>query len=287
MDPTLQKLQKILPSPLFFLLSEHSEPPEELRMRVGHPVILKQWGRCALTHLVCTEDLMKETLSCCTNRSFYSHSDTILEGYISLPGGVRAGICGKAVCKEGKILSVKDISFLSLRIPRPVPGAADPLLNLLRSTDFRKGMLMYSPPGMGKTTVLRELARKLSSPPYLLSTALLDQRGELSAGLEDCPSLSVYLYYPKEKALSMALRTAAPDLIILDEIGKEECAGLAECGKGGVAVIASAHAAGHGELLARPGIAALLQAGMFDYLVGIERTGTKLSFEITETSNLC
>lgn len=230
---------------------------------------------------------MKETLSCCTNRSFYSHSDTILEGYISLPGGVRAGICGKAVCKEGKILSVKDISFLSLRIPRPVPGAADPLLNLLRSTDFRKGMLMYSPPGMGKTTVLRELARKLSSPPYLLSTALLDQRGELSAGLEDCPSLSVYLYYPKEKALSMALRTAAPDLIILDEIGKEECAGLAECGKGGVAVIASAHAAGHGELLARPGIAALLQTGMFDYLVGIERTGTKLSFEITETSNLC
>lgn len=128
---------------------------------------------------------------------------------------------------------------------------------------------MYSPPGMGKTTVLRELARKLSSPPYLLSTALLDQRGELSAGLEDCPSLSVYLYYPKEKALSMALRTAAPDLIILDEIGKEECAGLAECGKGGVAVIASAHAAGHGELLARPGIAALLQTGMFDYLVGL------------------
>ena len=47
MNPTLQKLQKILPSPLFFLLSEHSEPPEELRMRVGHPVILKQWGRCA------------------------------------------------------------------------------------------------------------------------------------------------------------------------------------------------------------------------------------------------
>lgn len=150
MDPTLQKLQKILPSPLFFLLSEHSEPPEELRMRVGHPVILKQWGRCALTHLVCTEDLMKETLSCCTNRSFYSHSDTILEGYISLPGGVRAGICGKAVCKEGKILSVKDISFLSLRIPRPVPGAADPLLNLLRSTGFRKGMLMYSPPEWAK-----------------------------------------------------------------------------------------------------------------------------------------
>lgn len=72
MNPTLQKLQKILPSPLFFLLSEHSEPPEELRMRVGHPVILKQWGRCALTHLVCTEDLMKETLSCCTNRSFYN-----------------------------------------------------------------------------------------------------------------------------------------------------------------------------------------------------------------------
>lgn len=286
MNPTLQKLQKILPSSLFFLLSERSEPPEELRMRVGHPVILKQYGKCALTHLVCTEDLMKETLSCCTNRSFYSHSDTILEGYIALPGGIRAGVCGKAICHEGKILSVKDISFFSIRIPRPVLGVANPLFTVLRSTNFQKGMLLYSPPGIGKTTVLRELTRTLASPPHLLSIALLDQRGELSAGLENCPSLSVYLYYPKEKALSVALRTAAPDLVILDEIGKEECSGLAECGKGGVAVIASAHAANHRELLARPGIAALLQAGMFDYLVGIRRTGKKLSFEITETSNL-
>lgn len=271
---------RALLSALPFCLSslvDQSDPPEELRMRRGTAVLTKRGGVFRSEHLICTDELMEKTLSVLTNRSFYTHAETVNEGYLSLPGGLRVGICGSAITEGGRIRAVRDISFLCLRIPRPLPGAADRLFFEMQTLGRLDGVLVYSPPGVGKTTVLRELARLLTKRAGK-AVALIDTRGELSAGLEDCPNLAVYLHYPKAAGLAMAVRTVAPDTVILDEIGPEECEGLFLCGHSGVQTVASAHAASADELFSDPGISKLIAHGVFSLLVGLERRGGRLYF---------
>ncbi len=273
-------IKEMLPSPLYSFI-DGEIPPEELRMRRGCRVLLKKDGISVATALICTDELMDQTLLGLTNRSFYSHEDTIREGYIPLPGGLRAGVCGRAVCEKGRILQVKDISSLILRIPRRIPHIETPLLEKMRETRFQCGTLLYSPPGVGKTTVLRELACTLSGK-FQKNIALIDCRGELSAGLKECAGLSVFLHYPKSTAISIALRTMAPDMIILDEVGAEETEELLLCGNGGVPVVASVHGNSLAELKKRKSTEALLRSGMFGIFAGLTRSGQKTNFVFEE-----
>ena len=121
----------------------------------------------------------------------------------------------------------------------------------------------------------------MSSPPYLLFTALIDERGELSYDLGACPALTVYLYYPKLAAISSAMRCMGPEIIILDEIGPEECAALRSCARGGVPVVASVHAGSLSELRNDPAGAQLLDGSLFGIFAGLSRRGGVLRTTIT------
>ena len=270
-------LENNLPSALSYLLKE-SEEPEELRLCLGAPVVLVTLKGKRYSPVICTQALLDDTIAKLTEYSFYSHAETAKEGYLSLPNGIRVGICGRAICQNGKIEAVRDFSFLSVRIPKMVKNIALPLFCKLKEGDFQEGALLYSLPRVGKTTVLKDLIRLLSGSG--ISLAVIDERGELSQGLSPIDA-AIYRYYPKAEAITMAIKTASPQLLILDEISSKECNAILTAVACGVPVIATTHGRDEREILCRIGLDALFDHRIFQLLVGLTRKERTVQFQFS------
>ena len=254
----------------------------EIRLRRGGVLSLTANATNICTHIRCTEADIDYTVRALCGNSLYSHSETIKEGYICTDGGIRAGVCGRAVTEGSRIISVTDISSVSIRIPHRVPGASDEICRLIMKEGFR-GMIIYSPPGVGKTTALREIAARMGSKPYNLRIAVIDTRFEICGGLSGDLTIDALSGYPRAKGIESAVRTLSPQLIICDEIGsREDSEALRESFGSGIPCIVSAHAGSYGELSKKPYIKDILKMGAFSYAVGLERCHGAFSFTVTD-----
>ncbi len=243
----------------------------EIRLRQGMSLAVTTRGKSILTPIKCTyEDLLYTVRALCGN-SLYSHSETIKEGYICTDGGIRAGVCGRAIIEGARITAVTDINSISIRIPHRIPGAADGICKLVMSDGFR-GMIIYSPPGEGKTTALRELTARLGSRPYSMRLAVIDTRFEICGGLGGDLTADVLLGYPRAKGIEIALRTLSPELIICDEVGSmEESTAILEGFGSGVPIIATVHGASLCEVRSKAYINRLIELGVFSHAVGLKK----------------
>lgn len=175
------------------------------------------------------------------NYSVYSRQNQINNGFITLKGGHRAGICGTAVINEEKISNIKDISSISIRISREIKNCSD---EIVKKINVNKGVLVCGSPKSGKTTIIRDLARKLS---YDYKVSVIDERNELSSTVNgvaqnDMGMCDIYENYPKRDAITQAVRSMAPDIIICDELGEERDIDAVMKGvNSGVAFIATMH----------------------------------------------
>lgn len=247
----------------------------EIRLREGACVSLTSMNKNVCTSVRCTADDISYTVRALCSNSLYSHSETIKDGYICTDLGLRAGVCGRAVTQGGEIVSVTDIKSVSIRIPHRVPGASDEICKLIMNKDFR-GMILYSPPGMGKTTAIREIAARLGDKPYNIRIAVIDTRFEICGGLGEDLSVDRLSGYPRAKGMEIALRTLSPQLILCDEIGSaEDASAVWESFGAGVPVIVSAHAGSYKELCDRSNIKGLIDKGVFTYAVGLSRSGDR------------
>jgi stage III sporulation protein AA len=236
---------------------------------------LTSLGKNVATPTVLTRGEMDAVLLHLCEGSVYAYRDTIAEGYISLRGGIRVGVCGRAALSGGKICGVYDIDTLIIRIPHPSPPIGKEIVDLMLESGFTNGVLIYSPPGVGKTTLLRSLAVLLSSGKDAKRVSVIDTRGELAYSL-DSPTLCIDLLsgYPKHVGLTLASRTLGPEVMICDEIGsRAEAEAICEAHNCGVPLIATAHASSVRELLGRAGMGMLHRAGTFGAYVGIRRSG--------------
>ncbi len=240
----------------------------EIRMRIGMPLCITGRGVNIPCGVVCSKEDVDYTLRALCGNSLYSHSETIREGYIAAPGGIRAGVCGRAVVERGEIVSVTDITSICIRIPRRIPGAADELYKMLKASSFRSGILIYSRPGIGKTTALRELTALLAGGEAPLRVALVDTRCELAGGLGGCLTVDVLSGYPRSQGIEIALRTLSPEYIICDEIAsREDAFAIASARASGVPIAASAHADSLDELLSSEFMNVRGVANAFDVFV--------------------
>ena len=219
------------------------------------------------------EDLDQLFFQIC-GQSVYSHEEELRQGYVSLEGGCRAGVCGTAVVEGGKVKSLRDVTSLVFRIPREQLGCADCLF--LAGVDFSAGVLLVGEPGSGKTTLLRDAVRSLSWGKFspCRRVAVLDQRGELGAfGLG--PGADLLRGYPRAAGMETALRCLSPEFLVCDELGEEDLPTVSRYAFAGAGLLATLHG-GEEDLLRRPLAKALLETGAFQTvacLQGRQRPG--------------
>ena len=253
---------------------------EEIRMRAGRRCSLVVSGRNIMLDTLLEPKELSDILEGMCQGSLYAFSDTINQGYISLPDGVRVGVCGRAGCEGNKIIGIYEVTSLSVRIPHKARPVGGEICRLIHSFNCTSGVLIYSPPGVGKTTLLRSVATMLASGEWEsgrdpLRTVVIDTRGELafaSEGSELC--LDVLSGYPRRQGIEIATRCLNAEVIICDEIGDyEEAMALVASHNCGVPLVASAHAENVTQLLSRTGLRLLHEARIFGAYAGIHRDG--------------
>ncbi len=253
----------------------------EIRLVTGAEVTVLTFDGNVVFPGVCTREDMLYTVRSLSGNSVYSHSETVKEGFITTSDGIRAGVCGRAVTDKGKITAVCDITSAVIRIPHRVQGAADELSDLMKGLSYRGSILVYSPPGGGKTTLLREFAAETGQDPNYKRVTVVDSRCELAAGLDGI-NLSVLSGYPRHKGIEIAVRTLASDIVICDEISTaEDVEAALECLGSGVTLVASVHGTFE-DLFKRPVVTELHRRGLFKAYYGIVRKeggfGGKITF---------
>ncbi len=238
--------------------SEYAREVNEIRFCMNKPVMLccKEVMYCLRDskgqNVIADKECFNFILDRLTGGSLYSVNESIRQGFVTTKGGHRVGVCGTAVSEGDKIIHVKDISALCFRVAREAEGCAHKLsFDIIEDGRVLNG-LIASPPGYGKTTMLRDLCRILaggSAPCGFKKVGITDERGEIAAvynGVQRFDTgLSSFVCtgYSKLNAMKIMLRSMSPDVIVTDEIGSgEEFAAVFEALKCGVSVIASVHA---------------------------------------------
>lgn len=250
---------------------------EEFRLRCGRtPAVLLPSGERLLAGEKVTAADLLSVLEQASESSLHSVGNELRQGYLTAQGGVRIGICGTAVM-DGSIRTLRDISSLSIRIPRQVRGAGKDAVGLLNDCS----VLILSPPGGGKTTFLRELVRTVSDAG--VRVGLADERNELAAVFGGEPQFDVgrctdiLTGAPKAEAAMLLLRAMNPQVIAMDEISAPaDAAAILQAAGCGVRIFATAHAASADELQQRPLYRELLNMRLFQKAVlicsGAERS---------------
>ena len=249
---------------------------------------LRSRGACALVFTSeriplisgVSEAELSAVLERITDGSLYSYRDTLAEGFVPLEGGVRVGICGRARYDGGELVGIHGIGSMVFRLPFGECNFAAELCGLFLSK-AHSGMLIYAPPGGGKTTALRSLVRLLSSGERAKRVAVIDERCEfLPEEYLRCEA-DILRGYKRPDGIEIAARTLNPEIIVIDEIGAKEAEALSFVIRCGIPVIATAHASNIDELLSKPSVRALVECGAFDIFAGIVKEGTEYSFNTT------
>ena len=260
----------------------------EVRLRSERPVSVDLGGRVYLltpdggtTVLpeaalrVSREELSRSFQAVCAY-SVYSHEQELSQGYVTIRGGCRVGLCGSVMRQGGHVASLRQVGSMNFRIAGAYPGIAERAFRRMGGADAG-GILIAGTVGSGKTTFLRDLCRLLGNR---CRTALVDERGEIASCVQGVPQYDVGLHtdvldgYPREEGILTALRVLTPTYILCDEISTQaDAQALMHAAGCGVHLAATCHAGSYEELRRRRVIGDLLEGGVFRHLVELTQAG--------------
>ncbi len=214
----------------------------EVRLRVGFKIKIKIADK--ITYLgngqvVCIEKDIDEIIKNITERSLYAYNESLKKGFLTTKYGVRVGIAGQCVFDNGQVITIKKITSINIRIPHEIFGCSDNIYPFVCDNTL-KNTIIVSPPFFGKTTILKDLIRKLDGSQNY-SILVVDERAEFSSiSGENIDSIK---YCNKEYAFSYGIRSMSPNVIITDELcEKNDWLSVQKAVNSGVKVIASCHA---------------------------------------------
>lgn len=285
---TLEYLPQSVRCAIQKLPAEIQRQIQEIRLRSNRPVgigiagseqFLTEHGSLSdfqeHTIKISTEEIARSFQAVCSY-SVYSHERDLAEGYITIRGGCRVGICGSAAVQENTPMTIRNVSGLNFRIAGEYIGSAEQVWHKIASEPI--SILVAGPVGSGKTTFLRDLCRLIGNR---YRTSLVDERGEIAAVLRGKPQhdvgqkTDVLDGYPRDVGILTALRVLTPQYIICDEISTEfDVQAILQATGCGVNFAASCHAGSVEDLYKRSVLRPLMESGVFKYCVLLEKAGS-------------
>ncbi len=285
LSPNVRNIIKKIPKDFKLIL-------EEIRLRINKPLMVfggqKDYfvdanGNLTLdsvnSYFINIEDIEK-TLQFASNYSIYSVEEEIRKGYITVQGGHRIGIVGKALMDSNSIRTLKNYSGLNIRISREKIGVATGVLpHIISSNGELLNTLIVSPPQCGKTTLLRDIIRMISyGAPYMnfrgLKVGVVDERSELGACFQGVPQndlgprTDILDSCPKAEGIMMLIRAMSPQVIATDEIGREEdMISIEEAMMAGIKLITTVHGRSLENILSKRIVGKLVKDGVFERII--------------------
>ncbi len=245
----------------------------EIRIRAGRKIVLR-FGSAEqiLSASVKVEDILNILVGM-SKHSLYSIQNDINKGFLTIKGGHRVGITGQVVMEGNSIKNIKNINGMNIRVARQVKGCSDKIIDsIIDSEMVMKNTLIVSPPGCGKTTILRDSIRRISDKGK--NVGVIDERGELAAVYNGVAELDVgartdvISFCPKYIGISMLIRSMGVDVIATDEIGlDEDISAIREAALSGVNFLFTIHGSSLQDITKNKGIRQLIDEGMFDTIV--------------------
>lgn len=256
----------------------------EIRLRVNSPFILRyedseiyvdsrgfKTGEAEKAYIVTARDVT-DTLECVCNHSLYAYEDEIRQGFVTVCGGHRVGVAGKIILDGNRIKCIRHISFLNIRVAHEIKGCSSKVMQYIEHDGRILNTLIVSAPCHGKTTLLRDIIRVVSNRGT--TVGVVDERSEIAACYKGVPQNDVGIRTdvldccPKAAGMMMLVRTMAPELIAVDEIGGpadvDAIFGVVNCG---CRLLATAHGYSIDDVRQRAGIRKLVENRVFERYV--------------------
>lgn len=277
--------------------AERADELQEIRLRLDREVVLlmenREWYLTKGGHVVgdrregfkISEQELEAVLNHICDYSVYAFADEIRQGFLTIPGGHRVGLAGQVILEEnGTIRNMKHIRYMNIRISHEVKGAADPVLPWIYENRRLLHCLLISPPGGGKTTLLRDMIRQISDGNRFsggMNVSVVDERSEIAGSYLGKPQNDVGMRTdildacPKALGMMMLIRSMAPDVVAVDELGcREDMEAVARVMQCGSRIIATVHGDSLGDIRKKEFLNCLERRKFFDrYLVLEKRNG--------------
>lgn len=262
---------------MFFQTIPEDGQVQEIRIRAGRPIFIRMNGEEIQMNRYADQRLIRELLELFANHSLYAYEEEIRQGFLTIEGGHRVGISGKIVLDGAEIRTIKDISGLNIRLAHEWKGCAEPILPWLYQDGKIQNTIFISPPGGGKTTVLRDVIRLVSDGNSYSdgkTVSVVDERSEIGACLRGIPQCDlgkrtdILDGCPKALGMTMMIRSMGPEVLAVDEIGtREDYRALRDALRSGVRILATAHGDSFEDIRKKRIFSEMLEEGMFERYV--------------------
>ncbi|WP_315114590.1 stage III sporulation protein AA [uncultured Clostridium sp.] len=275
-----KEIINILPESIISLVNlEKMKGLQEIRIKAGKKTILQLGDQEIITNYIATLEDIRAILQRISNYSIYAYDEEIRQGYITVRGGHRVGICGTCVIEKNTVKTIKDVASLNIRICNEIIGCSNKVFNYIIEGEEILNTIIISPPRCGKTTLLRDLGRNISNGVRSINfsgkkVCVVDERSELASCYNGIPQLEIGLRTdvldgcPKSEGIMMLIRSMSPEVIICDEIGTTpDMESIIKAANSGVSIITTIHGYGIEDLYAREVFKNIMENNIFSRAV--------------------
>lgn len=262
---------------------------QEIRIRADKPLMIQDGSDEIIINYLPDMNDLKTLIQRMSNYSVYAFDEELKQGFITIKGGHRVGICGACVIENSRIKTIKSISSINIRICREITGCSDAIMPHIVCDGNIISTIVISPPKCGKTTLIRDIARNLSNGMKDINlkgkkVCIIDERSEICACYNGIPQLDVGIRTdvldecPKSEGIMMAIRSMSPEVIVCDEIGTyKEIESIMMALNSGVKLITTIHGFGVEDLYKRDVFNEILKNNVFERSIVLssrEKAGT-------------